>query len=331
MKYLFDFLILVLIKNLIKAPKPENIRLFPINYYGSKQKFYEFTVFKNEIFGFEFTQGRGTPCNWNDLNKNNYNLTETNNLQFLYSTSYDFLAEQYKKELELYKQSSINYYPVPMVGGSEYYYKVYKAIGEGNQPQELKFTYSSFSNIITEVNVNIWICDEIYKDKCINNDTAKCTYDIETKKCSSKISCDKITNISKSNCENGITSTPSLTKCIYEKINEEEKCTIKNLCVNSFSEEECNSAVPLNPITSYCIYDEEEKICKEEKKYCYEINEEVTQDVCKNAEAFDLDKKCVFDKENHCCKEIDLDIEDKGKSLMNMNYLLLILFLMIFI
>ena len=69
MKYLFDCLILVLINNLIIAPKPENITLFHLDYYGSKHKFYEFTVFKNEIFGFEFTQGRGTPYNWEDLNK----------------------------------------------------------------------------------------------------------------------------------------------------------------------------------------------------------------------------------------------------------------------
>ena len=67
------------------------------------------------------------------------------------------------------------------------------------------------------------------------------------------------------------------------------------------------------------------------KKYCYEINEEVTQEICKNAEAFDLDKKCVFDKENHFCIEIDFDIKDKGKYLLNINYLLLILYLMIFI
>ena len=328
MKYLFDCLILVLINNLIIAPKPENITLFQLDSYGSKHKFYEFTVFKNEIFGFEFARGRGTPYNWEDLNKN---LTETNNLQFLYSTYYDFLAEMYEKQLELYRQSSIRYYPHPMTGGTEYYYKVYKAIGEGNQPQALKYTYSAFSNILTEVDINIWICDEIYKDECINNNTMKCVYDIETKKCSSKILCDKIINISKSNCENGITSTPSLTKCTYEKTDGVEKCAIKNLCTNSFSEEECNSAVPLNSITSYCIYDEEEKICKEEKKFCHEIDEEVTEDICKNAEAFDLDKKCVFDKENHFCIEIDFDIKDKGKYLLNINYLLLILYLMIFI
>ena len=329
MKYLFNFFILILINNLIKAPKPENITLFSINYYENKNKSYEFTVFKNEIFGFEFTRGRGTPCNWNNFNKNN--LNETNNLQFLYSSTYDFLAEQYEKELELYQTSSIRYMPMPIVGGTEYYYEVYKAIGEGNQTQAMKFIYSCLTNIETEIDVNILISDEIYKEQYINNDTTNLTYDIETKNYTSEILCDKITNISEFNCENGITSTPSLTKCTYEKTNGEEKCVIKNLCVNSFSEEECNSAVPLNPIISYCIYDEEEKKCKEEKKYCYEIDEKATEDICENSEAFDLDKICVFDSENHRCKEIDINIKDKGKYLMNINYFLLILYLMIFI
>ena len=304
MKYLFNFFILILINNLIKAPKPENITLFSLNYYENKNKSYEFTVFKNEIFGFEFTRGRGTPCNWNNFNKNN--LNETNNLQFLYSSTYDFLAEQYEKELELYQTSSIRYMPMPIVGGTEYYYEVYKAIGEGNQTQAMKFIYSCLTNIETEIDVNILISE-------------------------SEILCDKITNISEFNCENGITSTPSLTKCTYEKTNGEEKCVIKNLCSNSFSEEECNSAVPLNPIISYCIYDEEEKKCKEEKKYCYEINEKATEDICENSEAFDLNKICIFDSENHCCKEIDINIKDKEKYLMNINYFLLILYLMIFI
>ena len=87
----------------------------------------------------------------------------------------------------------------------------------------------------------------------------------------------------------------------------------------------------LNPITSYCAYDELEQVCTEEKKYCYEIDKDATKEICKNAEAFDINKECVLNKEENSCNEIIALVDDKGIYLMNINYFFLILYLMLFI
>lgn len=331
MKYLHNLIILISIITFSLEQKPKGIRIFNVNY--NKNSFYEHTVFKNEEFGFQFTRGRGTNCHWEHLEDDE--LKESNSIQFLYKCIYDYISEENQRQEELAKNYSnsngISFHYTPILGGSEYYYEVFKALNEKNQPQILKFKYSCGYNIITEVNIKIWICDEIYKEQCIDNDKMKCIYDTENKKCTSNILCDKIEDISKQACEKGITSTPSLTKCTFEKTGNEEKCIIKNLCTNSFSEEECNSAVALNPITSHCAYDELEQVCTEEKKFCYEIDKDATKEICKNAEAFDINKECVLNNEENSCIEINALIDDKGIYLMKMHYLFLILYLMLFI
>ena len=52
MGYNFPFLVFTFIIAFIQAPKPENIQIFNIGHYYSKDGFYEITVLKNEIFGF---------------------------------------------------------------------------------------------------------------------------------------------------------------------------------------------------------------------------------------------------------------------------------------
>ena len=139
--------------------------------------------------------------------------------------------------------------------GNQYYYELLKTIDGGNQPQSLYSTYSCNDYIYQNISVDIWICDEIYKDRCINNENAKCVYFKKDKNCLSKTLCDKVENVSKSSCENEVTSSPSLTKYSYEKSKDIEKCVIKKLCINSLTKEECTSAETINPQVSKWVFD----------------------------------------------------------------------------
>ena len=105
-----------------------------------------------------------------------------------------------------------------------------------------------------------------------------------------------------------MTSTPSLTKCIYEKSGEgsniQEKCTIKKLCVNSLTEEECNSAVTINPETSKCIFNIEENKCEikeicelEDNPSLTKCDEILTSNPLKMICTFDsISNKCIVKK-----------------------------------
>ena len=68
-----------------------------------------------------------------------------------------------------------------MIGGNKYYYELFKTIDGGNQPQSLYFTYSYTNNIQQNISVDICICDEIYKEQCLNNENTKCAYNKEKK------------------------------------------------------------------------------------------------------------------------------------------------------
>ena len=90
------------------------------------------------------------------------------------SSTWDYISEEYEKELKEAKNSTdIHYTPLPVEGGNEYYYEFFKALDGGNQPQSLYFTYSCGDDIYEKVSVNIWICDEINKEQCVNNEIAK--------------------------------------------------------------------------------------------------------------------------------------------------------------
>jgi len=326
------FFIFTFILAFIQAPKPENIRIFNVDDYYNKEGFYDIVVFKNESFGLEFERGRGTNCYWG--HSNDTYLKESNFVRFLYSSTWDYISEEYQKQLEAEKNSNKHYIPSPILGGSENYYELFKALDGGNQPQTLYFTYSCGRDIYKKTSIAIWICDEVYKDQCINNETVKCVYNKENENCISKTLCEKVEIASKSSCENAVTSTPSLTKCSYEKheegVNTQEKCIIKNLCGNSLTEEECSSAEPINAKTSKCVYDKIQKICKEEKKLCYEIEDEATNDICSSAKVSETNKKCVFDNETNFCNEVYIMKNDAGNKKENI-LLFFFLYLLLFI
>ena len=67
MKYFLSFLILLSTSIFIKAQRPQNIRIFNVEYKEGKF-FYEYTVFKNEIFAFQFERLRGNYHYWDHLN-----------------------------------------------------------------------------------------------------------------------------------------------------------------------------------------------------------------------------------------------------------------------
>ena len=103
---------------------------------------------------------------------------------------------------------------------------------------------------------------------------------------------------------NAVTSTPSLTKCIYEKSEEEsniqENCTIKKLCMNSLTEEECNSAITINSETLKCIFNIEENKC-EIKELC-ELEENPSNSKCDEILTSNPSKtKCTFEPIDNKC------------------------------
>ena len=100
MKFLSFVTILSFLFFLTKNQKPENITLYKIE--CNEDCKYEYKILKGAIFGFEFTRGRGTCCQWGLLNKTFYN--EYYNIQFLKSYTYDFISEEYQKALEKQKE-----------------------------------------------------------------------------------------------------------------------------------------------------------------------------------------------------------------------------------
>ena len=268
MKFFFLYFILFFKITFIQTQRPQNIRIFDVEFKEGKL-FYEYTVFKNEIFAFQFKRLRGNYHYWDHLNDSL--SKEPKIITFLNSSSYFWGDERITRTQIVFSPENNETSIVvignhPIVGGTEEYYETFKALDVTKEPELLHFIYTSEIDTIGDVSVNLWICDEIYKDQCINNETAKCVYNKESNSCISKTLCDKVKKASKSSCENAVTSTPSLTKCIFEKLEEDsntqENCTIKKLCIDSLTEEECNSAVTINPNISKCIFNKKENICE---------------------------------------------------------------------
>ena len=99
------------------------------------------------------------------------------------SSTWDYISENFIKNFEETKNPNNSTFIHQNIidGGEEYYYEFFKAIDEGNQPQSLYFTYSCTEDIYKNVSVYIWICEEIYKAQCINNENTKCAYNEKIK------------------------------------------------------------------------------------------------------------------------------------------------------
>ena len=211
MGYNYLFLISIFIITFIQAPKPENIQIFNIDDNSNKKGLYEINVLKNEIFGLQFTRGRGTNCHWR--HSNDTFLKESNYLRFLNSSTWDYISEEYEKELKEAKNSTdIHYTPLPVEGGNEYYYELFKALNGGNPPQSLYFTYSCGDDIYRNASIDIWICDEIYRGQCVNNET--------TKNSNEKYIIEKLCNnsLTEEECISAEPINPKTSKCVFDNI-----------------------------------------------------------------------------------------------------------------
>ena len=217
MRYNYLLLIFIFQIAFIRAPKPENIQIFNIDFDSNKNEPYEFTVLKNETFALQFERGRGTPCQW--THSNDTFLKNSNYSRFLNSSTWDYLSEEYEKELEKVKNSTsiIQEKPLPIAGGMEYYYELFKALNGGSQPQSLYYTYSCMDKISQNVSVNIWICDEISKDP--------------NEKCVTKILCSEIKDGATKDICSSAQVSDSNKACVFD--NETNSCNEVNIAKNN--------------------------------------------------------------------------------------------------
>ena len=279
-----------------------NCTIYKIECY-SEDCSYEYKFQKEEIFGFEFRRVRGSPCEWELLNKTNFN--EHNSIQFIKSNYSDEFNKEYNRALD--EETDTNepeFFPeviepeveeigAPIFGGVVLYYEIFKALHAANS-KTLKYIYScEAQNIDKRVSINISVCDEIHEEKCIIN-----------------INCSDIESPSKKNCENFITSNEE-SKCVFDENN--NACTEKKICSLVAIEPEinCEKASTLN-IKKKCIYDEHNKRCKEEEKKCLEIDGGATEEICADATTTEEKKICLLDEKTNSCKE---EIKkDRGKE-----------------
>ena len=298
MKFLSFVIILNFLFFLTKNQKPQNITLY--NADCDRDCSYEYKILKGEIFGFEFTRGRGTCCEWELLNRTIFN--EYHNIQYLNSYYYDYISEEYEKEKQKAEEEKrkreenengtgetiypiIDNDPHPVAGGDMFYYETFEALHETNNPITLKYIYMccGSEDIYKNVSIDIMICNEINKDKCINK-----------KNCS-----EEIESPSKENCENLITSNEE-SKCIFDENN--NKCVEKKICSLIVNEPEinCDKAETLEPKTK-CIYDKELKKCVEKNKVCAEIIEGANDILCASVQI--ENGVCLYDEEQKKCIE----------------------------
>ena len=194
MKYFSSSFIFLFSILFIQAQRPQNIRIFKVEFKGGKL-FYEYTVFKNGIFAFQFERLRGNYHYWAHLNDSL--LKEPKIIAFLNSSSF-FWGDERIPKIQIVFSPGTNETSIvvidnhPKVGGTEKYYETFKPLDVTKEPELLHFIYTSETDTIRDVSVTIWVCDEIYKDQCINDETVKCVYNQESNSCISKTLCDKI-------------------------------------------------------------------------------------------------------------------------------------------
>ena len=223
MKKFSLYLVFVFIITFIQTQRPKNIRIFNVGEIFKHGKlFYEYTVFKNEIFAFQFENCEGTGYHWYHLNDSEPKTIELVNMTFhswrddIVPITQAIFIPPSNENITITVEEKFE--PKTITGGPYEKFEIYKALNVTGQPELLHFI-NRFDGreALIDVSVNIWVCDEVYKDQCIDNETMKCIYIQKNNSCVSKTLCDKVETASEYSCQNAVTSTPSLTKCIYEK------------------------------------------------------------------------------------------------------------------
>ena len=165
MNYFHLYLIIVFAISFVTTPRPKNIRIFNTENKNGKL-FYEFTVFKNETFGIQFERGRGTAYYWEHLNDSL--SKEQKPIIFLNTRSYFWADDRVPQTEIIYdlfsnKTHIITINNWPIVGGSEEYYEIFKAVDmtNKNEPEYLHLIYTDGKEILKDVFINLWVCDEM--------------------------------------------------------------------------------------------------------------------------------------------------------------------------
>ena len=128
MKKFILYLTFIFLITVLQAQRPKNIRIFNVK-DKSGTLYYEYTVFKNEIFALQFVLGRGTGYYWKHLNDSL--LKEPKIIELLNMTTY-FYGDYIDPITEIIHfigsnetQIVVHRFP-PISGGSEEYYETYK-------------------------------------------------------------------------------------------------------------------------------------------------------------------------------------------------------------
>ena len=227
--------------------------------YNTEEKSYEFTISKEEEFGFRFTRGRGTNCNWEITN-----LSEISNIQLIKDYYYDWISE-----------NNMN-----ILGGTEYHYFIFKALEATELPIILNYEYSCggddlISKVIITIHISKALCNKIEKpskSSCneaitSNPSITKCLYNEEKKQCLEARICKYINNIENENdCISSSTSDDIRFKCILKEKNGIKTCQEEaKFCeeiLDGATDKICFEAPSLNE-TKSCVYDNENKKCIE--------------------------------------------------------------------
>ena len=294
----------------------EEIPFIFLNYIEKGNISFELSILKDELFVIKIHEAVATGYNWKFINENSFLNTyiesttipeKSNNKTTDYNNN--------DKEINFtHKTTTIqeHVFKGPYLGGSKTYYHYFKALKKTEEPIILNYIYSTYENSEIRVNatIKIWIFDEFYTDKCINN-YKKCIYNEENKNCISKILCrnkEISPEISCNESNESIILSPSMTKCIFAE--NEQKCILKNLCTSSLSKEICNSSFTLNPNITKCAYNDDINEC-EIKELC-DIEENPSLNKCNEIPTTNsYEEKCIYDEKKGKCirKKICLNVE----------------------
>ena len=345
MKLLFIiYIFLLILISFVQNPKPENVTIYKID---EKSTFYEYKFLKDDSFSFEFSVGRGTCCKWVLQNRAFFN--ESNSVQFVREHTYDYLSEMCEKSTEEDKHKNC------LVGGTNLYYEIFKALKESCEPLTLNYNLDCYGTIYSNITINISVYDpEINKEEniCEKKEICEieenpsfsscgaiptsepnktiCIYDEINNKCMIKKKCIKVDFPSKETCENAIASQEQFI-CTFDEINNE--CREIMLCslVLTNLEINCEKSSTLN-IKTKCVYDEKENKCKEENKTCTDFVEEASEELCLNLKTSSENMTCIFNNSSKSCNEIDLeDLKNNVGKNINLCYILLYSLIMIYL
>ena len=186
MKIVLIHLILIISFFFVKCQMNEEIPFIFLNYIEKGNISFELSILKDEIFVIKIHEAVATGYNWKFINKNSFLNTYIESIT-IPEKSNNKATDYNNNDEEInftHKTTTIqeHVFKGPYLGGSKTYYHYFKALKITEEPIILNYIYSTYENSEIRVNatIKVWICDEFYTDKCINN-YKKCIYNEENK------------------------------------------------------------------------------------------------------------------------------------------------------